>query len=329
MTRAYRDAGYFARNVRTIEVLVDRDAVASGAAATGQPWQHYDVGHGYCSYTFFEQCPHRLACARCDFYTPKTSSTGQLIEAKDNLQRMLVDIPHTPTMNAPPSLTARPPLSTFSPGWATSRLLPDRRRTRSEARRVGSSCRSSRREQVPHRSWNSVLDAAHLGSHATAVISVRFNDRAVEALGIPVGAVADLAEIDPADLSGRLADGGLARDERGGLFVPGLSFNVADFPDLTYRESQRNSWHLDDHPDVHVAVDEDGQRASATKTRPSCSVTGFGSHGSSANSPGLILSVHQPAALLRPTTPTERSASTSSGHASAGSAMTWTPITKT
>jgi integrase len=74
LTRAYRDAGYFARNVRTIEVLVDRDAIASGAAATGQPWQHYDLGHGYCSYTFFEQCPHRMACARCDFYTPKASS---------------------------------------------------------------------------------------------------------------------------------------------------------------------------------------------------------------------------------------------------------------
>ena len=38
---------------RTIEVLLDRDAVASGTAATGQPWQHYDLGHGLCSYTFF------------------------------------------------------------------------------------------------------------------------------------------------------------------------------------------------------------------------------------------------------------------------------------
>ena len=95
LTRAYQDAGYFARNVRTIEVLVDRDAVASGAAATGEPWQHYDLGHGYCSYTFFEQCPHRMACAHCDFYTPKASSTGQLIEAKSNLQRMLVGVPLT------------------------------------------------------------------------------------------------------------------------------------------------------------------------------------------------------------------------------------------
>jgi integrase len=88
LAKAYSDAGYFARNVRTIEVLVDRDAVASGAAATGEPWQYYDLGHGYCTYSFFEQCPHRMACARCDFYTPKDSSKAQLLEAKDNLQRM-------------------------------------------------------------------------------------------------------------------------------------------------------------------------------------------------------------------------------------------------
>jgi integrase len=38
LTRAYTDAGYFSRNVRAIEVLVDRDAVTSGEAATGEPW---------------------------------------------------------------------------------------------------------------------------------------------------------------------------------------------------------------------------------------------------------------------------------------------------
>jgi hypothetical protein len=95
LTKAYTEAGYFARNVRTIEVLVDRDTVASGDAAQGQPWQHYDLGHGWCSYSFFEQCPHRMACARCDFYTPKNSSKVQLIEAKTNLQRMLANIPLT------------------------------------------------------------------------------------------------------------------------------------------------------------------------------------------------------------------------------------------
>jgi hypothetical protein len=82
--------------MRTIEVLVDRDAVTSGAAANNnEPWQYYDLGHGYCTYTFFEQCPHRMACPRCDFYTPKTSSTAQLLESKGNLQRMLARVPLT------------------------------------------------------------------------------------------------------------------------------------------------------------------------------------------------------------------------------------------
>jgi integrase len=95
LTRAYTEAGYFSRNLRTIEVLVDRDAVASGAAAGSEPWQHYDLGHGYCTYSFFEQCQHRMACARCDFYTPKDSTQAQLLEAKANLQRMLISIPLT------------------------------------------------------------------------------------------------------------------------------------------------------------------------------------------------------------------------------------------
>jgi hypothetical protein len=93
LAKAYTDADYFARNVRTIEVLIDRDAIASGAATNGTPWQYFDLGHGYCTYTFFEQCPHRMACARCDFYLPKDSTKSQLLEAKDNLQRMLAMVP--------------------------------------------------------------------------------------------------------------------------------------------------------------------------------------------------------------------------------------------
>ncbi len=95
LSKAYTEAGYFARNLRTIEVLLDRDAVASGGVTTGEPWQHYDLGHGWCSYTFFEQCPHRMACARCDFYIPKDSTKSQLLEAKENLQRMLITVPLT------------------------------------------------------------------------------------------------------------------------------------------------------------------------------------------------------------------------------------------
>jgi hypothetical protein len=72
LAKAYHDAGYFARNVRTVEVIIDREAVENGAAATGTPWQYFDLGHGFCTYSFFEQCPHRMACARCDFYLPSS-----------------------------------------------------------------------------------------------------------------------------------------------------------------------------------------------------------------------------------------------------------------
>ena len=95
LAKAYTDAGYFARNMRTIEVLIDREAVEQGAAANGVPWQYFDLGHGYCTYSFFEQCPHRMACARCDFYLPKGATQSQLLEAKDHLQRMLATIPLT------------------------------------------------------------------------------------------------------------------------------------------------------------------------------------------------------------------------------------------
>ena len=73
--------------MRTVEVLIDRGAVLDGTAAAGEPWQHYDLGHGYCSYTFFDQCPHWMACARCDFYVPKPSSRAQLLEAKTDVDR--------------------------------------------------------------------------------------------------------------------------------------------------------------------------------------------------------------------------------------------------
>jgi hypothetical protein len=47
LATSFATARHFERNLRLIEVLVDREAVTSGAAAAGQPWQFYDLGHGY------------------------------------------------------------------------------------------------------------------------------------------------------------------------------------------------------------------------------------------------------------------------------------------
>jgi hypothetical protein len=92
IAKSYADAGYFGRNLRAIEVLVDQDSVRSGRAATGF-WKFYDLGHGYCTYDFFDQCPHRMACAKCDFYKPKESTGALLVEGKKNLLRLLQEIP--------------------------------------------------------------------------------------------------------------------------------------------------------------------------------------------------------------------------------------------
>jgi hypothetical protein len=82
---------------------LDRDTVTSGQAATGKPWQYYDLGHGLCSYTFFEQCPHRMACAK-----PLTDDERAAIDdgqaAVDKLLERLNDVP-TPAGPTPRQLT--------------------------------------------------------------------------------------------------------------------------------------------------------------------------------------------------------------------------------
>jgi ferredoxin-NADP reductase len=73
-------------------IETDRNAIASGAASNGSPGRYYDLGHGWCSYEFFDQCPHRMACARCDFYVPKASERGRWVETRGGLLKMLQEI---------------------------------------------------------------------------------------------------------------------------------------------------------------------------------------------------------------------------------------------
>lgn len=93
LARAYSEAHYFQRNLRMMNVLIDQQAIKSGSSDA--PWRYYDLGHGLCSYEFFDQCPHRMACARCDFYIPKKSSQADLIASRSGMIRMLQEIPLT------------------------------------------------------------------------------------------------------------------------------------------------------------------------------------------------------------------------------------------
>lgn len=93
LAKAYTDAHYFQRNLRMMNVLIDQEAIKSGVMS--EPWRYYDLGHGLCSYEFFDQCPHRMACARCDFYVPKKSSRADLIGSKKGMLHMLQELPLT------------------------------------------------------------------------------------------------------------------------------------------------------------------------------------------------------------------------------------------
>lgn len=81
-------------NSYLVEVLVDSRAIESGAAANGQPWQFFPLGNGdYCSNPFYAQCPHKMACPRCDFHVPAECQKAAALEARDGIQRMLMEMP--------------------------------------------------------------------------------------------------------------------------------------------------------------------------------------------------------------------------------------------
>lgn len=59
LTEAYLDARYFERNVAVVQILLDRAAIESGAAANGETYKYVHLGHGYCGNPYWAQCVHR------------------------------------------------------------------------------------------------------------------------------------------------------------------------------------------------------------------------------------------------------------------------------
>ena len=75
-----------------IEVVIDQEAITSGAVQNGTPWKHYDLGDSYCSNAFWSTCPHRMACAGCFFNIPKQSAKGLVLAAQQSATRLLEEV---------------------------------------------------------------------------------------------------------------------------------------------------------------------------------------------------------------------------------------------
>jgi hypothetical protein len=83
-----------------VRVLIDQNAVLSGAARDGAPWKFYDLGHSYCTNAFWSTCPHRMACVGCSFNLPKTSAKAVALEALASVTQLLEEVPLSPDERA-------------------------------------------------------------------------------------------------------------------------------------------------------------------------------------------------------------------------------------
>ncbi|WP_120498925.1 tyrosine-type recombinase/integrase [Kiloniella sp. EL199] len=83
------------RMTHMVDVLIDHDAVINGDAVNGKPYKFYDLGDSYCTNPFWSTCPHRMACARCDFNLPKDSILARTLEARSSVLHMLEKVPLT------------------------------------------------------------------------------------------------------------------------------------------------------------------------------------------------------------------------------------------
>nr|WP_237150976.1 integrase [Pseudomonas sp. ADAK13] len=75
-----------------VSLLIDHDVISRQAQ---EPYAFYDLGDSYCSNPFWSSCPHRMACAGCDFNLPKASARAQALESKVSIGRYLEAVPLT------------------------------------------------------------------------------------------------------------------------------------------------------------------------------------------------------------------------------------------
>lgn len=107
LTAAYRKADYFARNQRTIQVLIDRDTILSGAAAGGgQPWKYYDLGDGFCSYDFFAKRPPAWPAPAARSTCPRTPTAANSCRSRPASTDARATRPHRRRTRSP---RRRPP----------------------------------------------------------------------------------------------------------------------------------------------------------------------------------------------------------------------------
>ena len=125
LSKAYSEAGYFARNVRTIEVLVDRDAVTSGAAAAGRTLAALRPRPRLVHLQLLRTMPAPDGLRPLRFLHPERLDQGPAARSQATTCSACSPASRSPTTNAPPSTTDTPPSPHCSTGSPTYPLPLD------------------------------------------------------------------------------------------------------------------------------------------------------------------------------------------------------------
>ena len=89
----YAAANQISIDKRQLEQLKNPETADSGQATEDVSASSVDLGHGFCTYDFYDQCGQRKPCDKCSFYKPKPSLYSPLQEVKSQLLHMLHHLP--------------------------------------------------------------------------------------------------------------------------------------------------------------------------------------------------------------------------------------------
>ncbi|WP_125921646.1 hypothetical protein [Hymenobacter lapidarius] len=93
LREGYAAANHISIDKRQLEQLKKPATDEDKLPAEGKSAPSVDLGHGFCTYDFFDQCSQRMPCAQCSFYKPKASLLSQSHEVKSQFVRMLHHLP--------------------------------------------------------------------------------------------------------------------------------------------------------------------------------------------------------------------------------------------
>lgn len=93
LEEAYAAANHVSIDKRQLEQLKKPATKEGKLPGKGKSMPSVDLGHGFCTYAFYDDCSQRKPCTNCSFYRPKASLLSQAHEVKSQFTRMLHHLP--------------------------------------------------------------------------------------------------------------------------------------------------------------------------------------------------------------------------------------------